>query len=131
MIPEDVIAERLGAIGAPVHSGSIAAARTHLIRARAVGSSRAQRLFDDDVLNAPDPVRELLADLGEPTAEAASLLRRNGALPVLPAPAAAPDGGQFLIYDSRRFDDDFDADEQLPRRMEITFREKLTPKGAP
>jgi NTP pyrophosphatase (non-canonical NTP hydrolase) len=29
------------------------------------------------------------------------------------------------------FDNDFDRDEQLPRRMEITFREKLTPKGAP
>ncbi|WP_052742626.1 nucleoside triphosphate pyrophosphohydrolase family protein [Sphingomonas sp. Ag1] len=29
------------------------------------------------------------------------------------------------------FDNDFDADEQLPRRMEITFREKLTPNGAP
>lgn len=29
------------------------------------------------------------------------------------------------------FDQDFDADEQLPRRMEITFREKQTPKGVP
>jgi NTP pyrophosphatase (non-canonical NTP hydrolase) len=29
------------------------------------------------------------------------------------------------------FDEDFDCDEQLPRRMEIEFREKLTPKGAP
>lgn len=29
------------------------------------------------------------------------------------------------------FDDELDSDEQLPRRMEITFREKLTPKGAP
>lgn len=105
MIPEDFIAGRLAAIGAPVHPGSIAAARTHLIRARAVGSSRAQRLFDDDVLNAPDPVRALLADLGEPTAEAASLLRRNGAPSIHPVAAAAPDGGHFLIYDSRRFGD--------------------------
>jgi NTP pyrophosphatase (non-canonical NTP hydrolase) len=29
------------------------------------------------------------------------------------------------------FDQDFDADEQLPRRMEIAFREKQTPKGVP
>lgn len=29
------------------------------------------------------------------------------------------------------FDEEFDGDEQLPRRMEITFREKKTPKGAP
>lgn len=29
------------------------------------------------------------------------------------------------------FDEDFDVDERLPRRMEITFREKKTPKGAP
>lgn len=29
------------------------------------------------------------------------------------------------------FDNDFDADEQLPRCMKITFREKLTPKGSP
>jgi len=105
MIPEEVVADRLAAIGAPVHPGSIAAARTDLIRARAVGSSRAKRLFDDDVLNAPDPVRALLADLGEPTVEAASLLRRNGTSPTLPALSPASDGGQFLIYDSRRFCD--------------------------
>jgi hypothetical protein len=71
MIPDEAVAERLAAIGAPVHPGSIAAARTHLIRARAVGSSRAQRLFDDDVLDAPNPMRALLADLGEPTRQAA------------------------------------------------------------
>jgi len=29
------------------------------------------------------------------------------------------------------FDDNFDVDEQLPRRMEIAFREKQTPKGVP
>ena len=29
------------------------------------------------------------------------------------------------------FDEEFDADEQLPRRIEITFREKTTPKGSP
>jgi len=29
------------------------------------------------------------------------------------------------------FDEDFDVDEQLPRRMEIMFREKLTPAGVP
>jgi NTP pyrophosphatase (non-canonical NTP hydrolase) len=31
----------------------------------------------------------------------------------------------------RSFDEDFDTDEQLPRRMEITFREKMTTKGMP
>lgn len=29
------------------------------------------------------------------------------------------------------FDSDFEADEQLPRRMEVYFREKQTPKGVP
>jgi hypothetical protein len=105
MIPDDLVAERLATLGAPVHPGSIAAARTHLIRARTVGSSRAQRLFDKDVLDAADPVRALLADLGDPSAEATSLLRRGGAGLALPTSAAAPDGGQFLIYDSRRFGD--------------------------
>ncbi len=105
MLPDDLVAERLAALGAPLDPGSIAAARTHLIRARAVGASQAKRLFDIDVLDAADPVRALLADLGEPSAEAADLLRRDRAVPVVAAPAAAPDGGQFLIYDSRRFGD--------------------------
>lgn len=103
MIPDETVAERLAAIGAPVHSGSIAAARTHLIRARAVGSSRAQRLLDDDVLDAPDPMRALLADLGEPTSRAAGMRRQDDVSPIFTTSAAAPDGGQFLIYDSRRF----------------------------
>lgn len=29
------------------------------------------------------------------------------------------------------FDEDFEPDEQLPRRMEIAFREKITPNGVP
>lgn len=108
MLPDDDVTQRLTAVGAPVHPDSIAAARIHLIRARAVGSARAQRLFDDEILNAANPVQALLADMGEPSPEAASLLHNNGPSPVISAPAAAAEAGQFLIHDSRRFGDTID-----------------------
>ena len=107
-LSDDYVASALKAIGATPSEANIAAARTHLIRAGASACTRAQRVFDNDVLGAADPVRAMTADLGElPPAVAALLADAAGAA----APIAqtnlrsptAPTECPFAIYDSRRF----------------------------
>src|SRR5690606_32504501 len=105
MISDEVIEEKLKALGAPIHAGTLAAARTHLIRARAAGCSRIQRLYDDDVMDAVDPVRALMADLGLPSAEVLKLRPEPNEQAGLPAIEDRAGECQFLIYDDRRFGD--------------------------
>ncbi len=75
----------------------------HLIRAGASACTRAQRVFDNDVLDAADPVREMTADLGElPPAVTVLLADAEGvAAPVgqtnLPSPAPTTEC-PFAIY---------------------------------
>ena len=107
-LSDDYVTSALKAIGATPSETNIAAARTHLIRAGASACSRAQRVFDNDVLDAADPVRAMTADLGElPPAVAALLAEAESiAAPIgqtnLPSPAPTTEC-QFAIYDSRRF----------------------------
>ena len=108
MISDASIKQRLAAIGASVHAGNIAAARTHLIRARAAACSRVQRLFDDDILDAVDPVRALMADLRPPPEEASRLRQANQVNSVEPMTASHAAVSQFSIYDDRRFGDVID-----------------------
>lgn len=96
LLTDDVVEARLRAIGAPVTESNVSAARTHLIRAGAVACERATRVFDEHAQSAPDPIQALIADLGNPSAEAAALLGRSR-----PAPEASP----FLINDRRPFSD--------------------------
>lgn len=63
------------------------------------------------------------ADVGHISLNEAAIVSLAKSLDRFPAPRARNWG--------RSFDEDFDVDEQLPRRMEITFREKITPKGVP
>lgn len=102
LISDQSIEQRLVAIGASVHAANIAAARTHLIRARAAACSRVERLFDDDVLDAADPVQALMADLGPPP-EVLRLRQAPNAIPVSPATQNLEPESQFLIYDDRLF----------------------------
>lgn len=105
MIPDEFIAHRLTAIGASVDSGNLAAARTHLVRARARACARVQRLFDEDIMDAPDPVRALMANFGEPSEEVARLLGGFPPGPVVQTSLAPVCEGQFQIYEDRRFGD--------------------------
>jgi len=105
MIPDHVIEQRLKSMGAPVHAGALAAARTHLIRARAAACSRVQRLYDDDVLDAVDPVRALMADLGPSAEEVRHLQPAKGSSATSPAVTKRAGESQFVIYDDRRFGD--------------------------
>lgn len=108
MISDASIKQRLAAIGASVHSGNIAAARTHLIRARAAACSRVQRLFDDDILDSVDPVRALMADLRSPPEAASRLRQANQVNSVEPMTASQATVSQLSIYDDRRFGDVID-----------------------
>lgn len=105
MIPDEEIGQKLKALGAPVHAGTVAAARTHLIRARAAGCVRVQRLYDDDIMEAVDPVHALMADLGPPSEEVLKLRPASNEQARLPAIQDRAGECQFLIYDDRRFGD--------------------------
>ncbi|WP_375397910.1 hypothetical protein, partial [uncultured Sphingomonas sp.] len=101
MLTDDVVAKRLEAIGAPVHAGAIAVARTHLIRAAASACSRVQRVFDDDIMDAADPIAALMADLGPPT----EMMRKltSAIDPVVVPIALPPAESQFQVHDARPF----------------------------
>ena len=101
LLSDDVVARRLEAIGAPVHARNIAAARTHLIRATASACTRVQRVFDDDVMDAADPVAMLMADLGPPSQAAREL---TAPAPPTATAIVAPAGDSlFQVYDARPF----------------------------
>lgn len=100
-LTDDVVAKRLEAVDAPIHAGTIAVARTHLIRAAASACARVQRLFDDDVMDAADPIAALMADLGPPT-EMMRKLTSATETAVVPIVPPLPDS-QFQVYDGRPF----------------------------
>jgi hypothetical protein len=106
VLTDDVVAERLHAVGAPVTGSTIAVGRTHLIRAAAGACTRVQRVFDEDVMDAADPVATLMADLGRPSDAVLALItgtapqaHQSVRLPV-PQPAAE---SLFQVYDPRPF----------------------------
>lgn len=107
-LSDDYVSDALKAIGATSSEPNIAAARTHLIRAGASACARAQRVFDDDVLDAADPMRAMTADLGElPPAVSALLAQAESvAAPIaqtIPPSPAPPSECPFATYDNRRF----------------------------
>lgn len=100
-LSDDMVAKRLEAIRAPIHPGSIAVARTHLIRAAAAACMQAQRVFDDDIMDAADPIAALMSHLGPPTETVRGLI--SAAEPV-DEPVALPSvDSQFQVYDARPF----------------------------
>ncbi|MXP25404.1 hypothetical protein GRI39_05015 [Altererythrobacter indicus] len=107
-LSDEYVSAALKAIGATPSESNIAAARTHMIRAGASASARAQRVFDEDVLDSADPLRTMMADLGELSAEVKALLSKTEGLTApaantsLPSPAPNTEC-PFAIYDNRRF----------------------------
>ncbi|KZY13374.1 hypothetical protein A3727_21035 [Erythrobacter sp. HI0038] len=107
-LSDEYVSAALKAIGATPSESNIAAARTHMIRAGASASARAQRVFDEDVLEAADPMRAMMADLGELSAEVKALLSKAEGLtapaaPTTPPPPSPTTECPFAIYDNRRF----------------------------
>ena len=107
-LSDEYVSAALKAVGATPSESNIAAARTHLIRAGASACARAQGVFDEDVLDAADPLRAMMADLGDLSSDARALLSKAEgvsvpvAQPNLPSPAPTTEC-PFAIYDSRRF----------------------------
>lgn len=107
-LSDEYVSTALKAIGATATESNIAAARTHMIRAGASACARAQRVFDEDVLDAADPMRAMMADLGELSAEVKALLSKTESLTApaahttLPSPSPTSEC-PFAIYDNRRF----------------------------
>lgn len=99
-ISDDDVRQRLVAVGAPHDEGVLETARTHLLRARATAWLKTTHVFDDEVMDAANPVAMLLEHEPEPAtvAEPAPLVDRAGS-------NVDARECQFLIYDSRRFGD--------------------------
>ncbi|MFK4002526.1 hypothetical protein [Qipengyuania sp. NPDC077563] len=89
-LSDEYVSDALKAIGATPSEPNIAAARTHLIRAGASACARAQRVFDDDVLDAADPMRAMTADLGEISPAVTALLARDEGIDLPGAPTNPP-----------------------------------------
>ena len=66
LFPDEMVTQRLAGVGASTASSNIAVARTHLIRARAVAGSKIQRLYDDEAMDAPDPIAVLMGEFHDP-----------------------------------------------------------------
>ncbi|MDE0878870.1 MAG: hypothetical protein OSB00_09455 [Sphingomonas bacterium] len=100
---DEQVAAMLSAIGAPVHAGILETARTHIIRGMGKGAELARRAFDDEVLDAPDPLKVLTANLGpKPTSMSANIIQHPMASANATITAAAPNN-PFVIFDSRPF----------------------------
>ncbi|MBR0551065.1 hypothetical protein [Stakelama marina] len=96
-IGDEAVRARLAAINAPTTDPVVHTARMHLLRARAAAWLRTTRVFDDDVMEAANPLAALMGEDYEPPASAISS-------PV-PASTALERDCQFAIYDDRRFGD--------------------------
>ncbi|MFL0418121.1 hypothetical protein ACH0CP_15870 [Sphingomonas sp. 179-I 2A4 NHS] len=105
---DEDVSRRLASIGAPAHSQNIAAARAHLMRASAAACSRIARVFDEDTLEAPNPVRALISDLGDMSPEAKELLGRASHTPLPGVTAAQQPESYFFEYEPRRFSEIID-----------------------
>lgn len=108
IFPDDVVAGRLTAIGAFVDAASISNARIHMLRARAAAGLRSQRLFDDDVMDAADPVAFLMSDLTKEASDRPAPLQSALKIPPIDAPEVSPDECEFKRYDKRRFSEVID-----------------------
>lgn len=106
---DEQVAAMLRAMGLPVHAGILEPARTHIIRGMGKGAELAQRAFDDDVLDAPDPVSALTAELGpRPAGLSAQIIQHPTALAGAP-PVPGVQDCPFLIFENRRFSEVIDA----------------------
>lgn len=105
---DEQITAILKAIGVPAHQAVIEPARTHMLRGMGKGAELAQRAFDDDVLDAPDPMTALTADLGPRPASVNAQVVLHPSASNVAATSVPAQECPFLIFDSRRFSDVID-----------------------
>ena len=105
-VSDDEVRARLEAIGAPVTDALMEMARSHVLRARADAWRRTERIFDDAVTDAPNPLQALLelevvAQTAAPTPPPAPV----PAPPAASSPLASPPvvDRPFVVDEPRRF----------------------------
>lgn len=97
------VAALLKTMQMPVTGANLEVARTHLIRGMGAGAKLAQRAFDDDVLDAANPIRTLTADLGLAPLPQASPPKPTGPSMNAATSASIPPDCPFIGYDPRPF----------------------------
>lgn len=89
---------RLTAVGVPSTDGLIEVARSHILRARADAWRRTEHVFDDAVMDAPNPLEALLG------LEAANASAPTAFTAIAPDRSNSP----FLVFDQRNFSESID-----------------------
>lgn len=96
-LDDDDIGARLTAIGAPISDTLLEIARSHILRARAEAWRRTERVFDEAIIDAPNPLQALMALDTAPTT------------PPPDVPAASTNADcPFIVVDQRRFSEGID-----------------------
>lgn len=104
---DEQVAALLRALGMAPTATALEPARTHIIRGMGKGAELAQRAFDDDVLDAPDPMRALTADVGlRPTVVAPAAPHQMAS--VVSSGGAADQPNPFVLFEARRFSEVID-----------------------
>lgn len=106
---DDEVSARLTAIGVPVSGTILEVARSHILRARAEAWRRTERIFDDAVIDAANPLQALMA------------LDATPALPKTADTASRDDDCPFIVFDQSRFSDGID-DIIAELRQEKTWK---------
>lgn len=100
---DEQVAAILHAIGASVTAANLGSARTHIIRGMGKGADLAQRAFDEDVLDAPDPAAALTADLGLRPARPVTQILQAPTDTILAWANSRNQESPFVTYEIRRF----------------------------
>lgn len=108
LFPDDMVKQRLTDVGASTASSNIGVARTHLIRARAVAGSKIQRLYDDEVMDAPDPIAVLMGEFHDPSQAALPVHAAANGEPENTPPPKDVSECKFDYYDERHFSEVID-----------------------
>ena len=108
LLPDDAIVGKLNALGATSDPENIANARIHLLRARAVAGMRSQRLFDDDVMDASDPVALLMSAPDKEESDLPALLQSAFAKQFDELRKTREQECEFKRYDTRKFSEFID-----------------------
>lgn len=96
-LDDDDIGARLTAIGAPVSDTLLEIARSHILRARAEAWRRTERVFDEAIIDAPNPLRALMALDTAPTTPPPDV-----------AAASTNADCPLIVIDQRRFSEGID-----------------------
>lgn len=109
-LDDDDVGARLTAIGVPVSDTLLEIARSHILRARAEAWRRTERVFDEAIIDAPNPLQALMALDTVATTPPPDVSK-----------ALTHDDCPFIVFDQRRFSEGID-DIIAELRQEKTWK---------